>query len=216
MSADSELAFSELSGTKNFDLADVSVAGESGEGRGFVVGREFTSFSEIGLLDFKEGDLAGVSGLGLFVLMLVGLAINSVGFIEISTLLAFLVGDKGLGVSNFGSPLLLLFGEFWRNCDRLFRSSLLGDEGCAEKAFSVSTLGVDGMLDASLNIFGASVVTANGVFGFVISAVSESALNNLGEALTSVTGSDVVAELGIAEGAFLRGPRARDFVICFN
>lgn len=153
-----EFGKSEVTGTLSENFL-----GDRGEGRNFAVLGESTGLSVVGLLDFKDGDLAGVAGLGLGVWYSVDSGLESVVFIKISAALAFLVGDNGLGVSNLGSPLLLLFGESWRNCDRLFKSSLFGDDGCDETAFSMSAFGVDGMLDECLKLFKESVVISDGV-----------------------------------------------------
>jgi len=54
------------------------------------------------------------------------------------------------------------------------------------------------------------------VFVSIVSVVSACGVEDLGDAFVSGTDSVVVTELGIPDGAFRRGPRARALVICVS
>ena len=85
--------------------------GDKGNGRSFAVSGEPTGSGGLSeSFEIRDGDLVGVSGFG-FIIGATFISVFGVStFIGNSTELAFFVGESGLGESNCGSPLLLLFG----------------------------------------------------------------------------------------------------------
>jgi hypothetical protein len=151
-------------------------------------------------LDKREGDLTGVLGFGLvddeaFVSDFV-----SGSFIGVSRKLD-LVGDSGLETFGFDSAPFIS-GASCRNWDRLFMSSLRGDDGC-DTGFS------------------ASVCCCAGTFSLGFENVRVSIRSGLGVRSSLVieagfVSSDAVVAASPLEGAFLRGPLARPLVMCVS
>lgn len=203
-------------------FAIVGFDNDSGAGLSFAVsGESTTGFgdSSEGLGKEAEG-FCGVLGLGF----VAGAALRSGGswdFIVISEGLA-LVGDNGLGASNCDGTMAA-FGASCRNCDRRFISSLRGDDGCDPEPSISAFDGDNGAASATFvcikvraRFLGDSGIGAGAGFGSFV-AISSLALRdgNFGSTGFEAAGVGLVAA-GVVDGAFLRGPRARPFVICVS
>jgi hypothetical protein len=135
-----------------------SFDGESGAGRTFAVSGDSAGGGADDFSDFlgvSDGDLLGVLGLGfdggafcsssdcgrVEAGNLDGIELSGclMSILSLEVLKVFL-GDICLGDCTCASVFVFMSGTSCRNCDRLFISSFLGDDGC-DTGFSTSIIG---------------------------------------------------------------------------
>jgi len=193
------------------DVMDLDLIGESGAGVNFlaVSGEGVPSDSFSNCLS-KTGEFASEDGLVLAtgVGLVSDCSVKRSSFTEISVVLAFLLVDCGLGVSNCGVVVfsfLLLTSS--KNLDRLLRSSLRGEDGWLPW-FSGSSR-------TDIEAGGISVCLLKGDFN-VSFDVTGLDINFDCTGSGDMLVSGICKVLGTEPGAFRFGPLARAFVMCVS